>query len=311
MKKIAILLFITLLLVFTTEARDKKDHPDLGFEFTETKTVEKQLEAKESPITLAVDNVFGYIHAEGYDGNTIRYTAKKTIRARSKQTLANARKDVKMKIKNAGDDISFRVEGPFRSSHQDHHRGLGLEELGYMVIYDITLQVPRNTRLHLSTVMRGDVSVKNVKGTCRLRNVTSKITVTDLEGDFDVKAVDGPVTMKHIRGSGKAHTVNGKIKVDFVKNPGSDCSFHTINGRMDINFLPGLSADFTAKTMHGEVYSDFPVSKLPQAAAEEKRVKGKYRYKSGPQAFRIGGGGIKVSLDTMNGNIYLNKKTAS
>lgn len=299
MKKVIMIVFALLLAVFVLEAGGNKD-----LTVKKSETIEKNLTFKGGNQTLEIDNIFGAIHLEGYNGKSVKLTAVKTIKAKTNEKLQKAQEEVKLDIAVNGGDITLFVDGPFR---KDNGRvEWNSKKIGYIVQYDFKLKVPRKTSITLKTVNHGDIKVSGIEGKCVLRNVNDKIQVSDLSGDFDIHTVNGGVRVKDVTGSGSAHTVNGKVLVDFVKNPPKDCSFHTINGKLDIGFRPGLSADFKVKTFNGKVYSDFPAVYLPSSPKKGERKDGKFVYKSsGFQGIRIGKGGPTIKMDTLNGNIYI------
>lgn len=258
------------------------------------------------PQTLKIDNIFGSISVSGYNGKTVRLTARKTIRAKTNQTLEDAKKEVKLDISTKGNSIDVVVDGPFRN--KEGQCQWNTRKLGYIVQYDFQVKVPFKTGLYVKTINKGDVDVSDIQGKSTIKNVNGKITVKNLKGDFLVHTVNGRIKMEGITGSGNAHTVNGKVKVLFDKNPGSDCSFKTINGNLELDCLPGLSGNFKFKTFNGKVYSDFPAAYLPSSPGKGERKKGKYVYKSNRfQDVRIGGGGPAIKMDTFNGNIIISK----
>lgn len=238
---------------------------------------------------LFVDNIFGFIHVEGTNSKEVRLSVKKTIRAISKDKLQKAKEEVSLDITEEGNLIDLFINGPFRDK-ENRNRWSQCRDPGYEVHYDFTLEVPQQTSLCLKTVTDGD------------------ILVNDIEGDFKVNNVNGEIDMTDMDGSGIAHTVNGKVEVSFVKNPKSSCSFKTINGDVRLNFQSGLSADFRIKTFTGDAYSDFPVTYLPMRPGKASREKGKYVYKSDfLTGLRIGKGGPEIKMDTMTGDILIEK----
>src|SRR2546422_23521 len=107
-----------------------------------------------------------------------------------------------------------------------------------------------------------------------------------------------------VSGSGRAHAINGKVKVLFRENPKAASSFGSLNGNVDLYFLPDFSADLSFKTFNGRVYSDFPVTYLPVVNPPGGRQNGKYLYKSsGFSTVRVGRGGPEIKLDGFNGDI--------
>lgn len=285
MKKISLAIIVAMILALT-----------LGFggdrmKVQEEETIQKTLtfQNPRKPKEIIVDNIFGAIDVEGYNGQEVKLTALKTIKARTEDKIQKARQEVTLDITEEGNTIDLYVNGPFRCHNRDRVRDW--RDPGYRVHYEFKLKVPHKTDVILKTVTDGD------------------ILVTDIEGDFDIKNVNGKIEMSGLAGSGNAHTVNGKIKIQFRKNPTTDCSFKTINGDIDIDFTQGLSADFRLKTFNGDAYSDFPIDYLPVRSAEKGRRDGKFIYKSDRFiGVRIDKGGPEIKMDTLNGDLLIKKR---
>ena len=300
MRKILVIVMMLFLMVLFLGAGD--------YPVKKSETIEKNLSfaGGTEPQTLKIDNIFGSISVSGYNGKTVLLTAKKTIRAKTNQSMEDAKKEVILDISTKGNSIDVVVDGPFRDEKGGCH--WNSRKLGYIVQYDFQVKVPFKTGLNVKTINDGDVDVSDIQGESSIKNVNGKITVKNLKGDFLVHTVNGRIKMDGITGSGEAHTVNGKVSVLFDKNPGSDCSFKTINGNLELDCLPGLSGDFKLKTFNGKIYSDFPATYLPSSPTKGERKEGKYVYKSsGFQSVRIGNGGPAIKMDTFNGNIIITK----
>jgi uncharacterized protein (UPF0335 family) len=238
---------------------------------------------------LQVDNIFGSIVVTGYDGKDVKLLAHKTIKARTKSRAKKAEEEVKLDITEEGNVIDIYVEGPFRHQHES---GENWSDSGYEVHYDFDIKVPRKTNIYLKTATAGRIEVSNI------------------HGEFQVQHADGKIIMHDIIGSGTAKTAAGDVEVFFAENPDSDCSFKTVAGDIHAVFLENLSADFLLKARYGDAYSDFPVTLLPvQSSAVEERKNGKYVYRSNASmSVRIGSGGPKIKMDTLAGDILINKK---
>ena len=261
------------------------------FQVEENQNIQKTLKFQDPSKAkeIIIDNIFGYIHVEGAGSKDVQLRVHKTIKARTSDRLKKAKEEVDLEITEDGNTIDLYVNGPFRRTEEEKIRG-GRRDPGYAVHYDFTLLVPYQTSLILKTVTEGDITVKNI------------------EGNFDVHNVNGQIEMTDVSGSGDAHTVNGKVEVSFTKNPNFNCSFKTVNGDVKINFQPDLSASFWLKTFTGDAFSDFPVSYLPSKPAEETRKDGKFVYKgSNTTGLRIGKGGPEIKMDTMNGDLLIEK----
>jgi len=238
---------------------------------------------------LQVDNIFGSIVVTGYEGVEVKLSARKTIKARTEEKIQKAEQEVNLDITEQGNVIDIYVDGPFR--HQHNERG-NWSDPGYEVHYDFDIKVPRKTNIYLKTATAGNIQVSNI------------------EGEFQIRHADGKIVMQDIVGAGTARTAAGDVEVQFAKNPDADCSFKTVAGDIHAVFLENLSADFLLKTRYGDAFSDFPVSLLPvQSSATEERKNGKYVYRSNASVgVRIGAGGPEIKMDTLAGDILINKK---
>lgn len=234
--------------------------------------------------SLLVDNVFGTIELQGYDGNELRVKGVRTIQAETEGDLERARSQVKLETRQDNGRIGLIVSGPFRQTDGC----VCWNKLGYIVQYDFVIQVPRTCRLDISTV-NGDY-----------------IDIADIHGDFRVRNVNGRIAMSGIDGSGQASTVNGSVQVAFSRPPRENCSFQTVNGDVELEFAQSPSADFWCKTFNGSVYSDFDVTRLPGKAGQARRQDGRFVYKSDDfRGLRIGQGGTVIKMDSLNGDLLI------
>lgn len=166
---------------------------------------------------------------------------------------------------------------------------------------DLTLRVPTNCSMHLSTVNDGNIEVENVNG------------------DLEVNCTNGSVKLVGISGSAVAHALNENLTATFVKvNPQKSMSFSSLNGTIDVTLPADLKANVYTKSDQGEIYSDFDlkvqtenVSRSP-VVQENKGKKGKFRV-SIERAVRatINGGVVgsqeEIQFTNFNGDIYIRK----
>jgi DUF4097 and DUF4098 domain-containing protein YvlB len=127
-----------------------------------------------------------------------------------------------------------------------------------------------------------------------------------MNGTFEVSNVNGGIRMSGITGSGLATTVNGKVDVNFTRNPDARCGFRTVNGAIEVEVPDDLSADLRLKTFNGEVYTDFDVTGLPHSAPVQERIGRRTVYR-GNEFFsvRAGKGGPEMMFETLNGDIRI------
>ena len=255
-------------------------------EVEQNETIQKTYPLSASaPKKVIVDNVTGSIHVTGYAGNEVRLVAHKRLRADSSETAEQARRDVKLGISQDANTVRFYVDGPFRCRDGGIHiHG----DPGYEVKYDFELQVPHDTAIDLKTVNDGEIKV------------------ADVAGDYKVDNINGGIEMTGLAGSGKIYSLNGKVKVSFRENPRGKSTFGSLNGEVRVSFQPDLNADLRFKTFNGGVYTDYPVTYLPQPVAAGERHNGQFVYKSSDwSAARVGHGGPELSFDAFNGDIRI------
>jgi ribosomal protein S28E/S33 len=242
---------------------------------------------------VVVDNVFGPVTVEGYDGKDVLLVAHKTIYAKTEDKAARALEEVKLDLAEKGRTVDIYVDGPFRENDRSGHRFRSWRDPGYEVHYAFEIKVPFKTDVAVATVTDGDIEVRQV------------------QGEFDIHNVNGKVRMSDIVGEGEAETVNGTLVVAFRNVPSGRCAFKTVNGDLVLTLPGNTSADFRIRTWNGNAYSDFPVTQLPARPPVRDENKGKFVYKSDRSfGVRAGKGGPEIALDTMNGDILIKKRTA-
>jgi hypothetical protein len=253
---------------------------------TAEETIEKTFSVSPSgAAAFDLDNIWGSIEVTGTSGNQIQVRIAKSIRAASPEDLALAQKEVTLDATQDGDSVRLYVNGPFRCCENCLNCG-HMAERRYVVKMDFKVRVPERIALKLATVNEGRVSVENVVGSYRIRNV------------------NGDITLRNIGGSGEAKTVNGPVKVSFRENPREDSEFSTINGDVELVFAKSPDADFRFKTFNGDIYSDFELRALPLASPTTERKNGRFVYKSDRYTGgRAGSGGPEIKLENLNGNL--------
>jgi len=162
---------------------------------------------------------------------------------------------------------------------------------------DLTLRVPTNCSMHLSTVNDGNIEVENVNG------------------DLEVNCTNGSVKLTGISGSAVAHALSEDLTASFVKvNPQKPMSFSSLSGNIDVTLPPDVKAIVSMKSEQGEIYSDFDMKTLTEDIAPSSKVednkgkKGKFRI-SIEKTVRasINGGGQDIQFTNFSGDIYIRK----
>ena len=133
----------------------------------------------------------------------------------------------------------------------------------------------------------------------RLKNFPNEISVKTMDADLEFLNVTGPIT---------TNAIDGDILVVFSNvNQENPISLYTIDGVIDVTLPADTPADLKFSTIDGEIYTDFDID------FKRKESDGKYRHMShigGHNSSNgiINGGGVEISLKTIDGVIYLRKK---
>ena len=145
------------------------------------------------------------------------------------------------------------------------------------VSYELT--VPADVVLDAIETVNGDVRIEKISGTVKAGTVNGGLEITNLVGDVHLE------------------TVNGSIEAEFDKLDGDQrVDAETVNGKIVLRVPASSSARVTAETVNGSIDAD------DFGLEPEKGFVG--RDLSGD----IGQGDARISLDTVNGSIRLNKK---
>lgn len=245
---------------------------------------------------VGVYNLNGSVRVEGYNGSKVIVEIKQTIEAENKAELELAQKEVKLGFDQSGDSLVLYTAEPYDTrprnswNNRQQHR-----EIEYQVKLDYVIKVPHSMEMRLSTVNEGDIFVRDVQGLIRANNV------------------NGSITLDNIQALKEVHTINGDVKINFTAVPTSDAKFYTLNGVLDVTFPQNLSADFEMKSWHGDFFTDFEeVEKLPaRTTSNVKKSDKSTSYKLEQiNRIRIGkSGGQVLKFETMNGNVYIRKKS--
>ncbi len=231
------------------------------------------------PAELSVDNIFGSVKVRSHNERQILITGERIDRARDAEALGRARREVSLQIDPSGNNVRAIVDGPFRNGDRVNWDS---SRYPYEVVFNLEILVPRQTALNLKTVNGGTISV------------------TDVEGDFQLSNVNGNVEAEGLSGTGKARTVNGKVIARFKTNPGDASEFRTVNGNVEVSFRENLNAELVATTVNGDLYSDFELTLQP----------GRIRSGRGRKNMRlsVGAGGPELRFRTVNGDILIRKQ---
>lgn len=281
MRKLTVIIF-SLFMVISALGQEHKE------------TIRKTIPLPESKeAVLVVENIFGKIDVEGYNGDTVLLEIESQINADSKEKLEDAMKKVFLSFETRNDTVDVFVNG-ICGCRQDHRRRNfdWDDQCDFKYRYDFKVKVPSRANLKISTVTDGEVTIHHISGAVVARNVNGGITIEDVTGPTDVNCI------------------NGDVEIKYAKNPVQNSKYYSLNGDVNIYYNPGLSADLSFKSFQGEMFTAFDIAEwLPPIKVSTHSKNGAattYRIEN-ISAVRIGKGGVKLDFETFNGNVFVRK----
>jgi hypothetical protein len=243
------------------------------------------------PVMLKIGLISGSI--------TVKASAVKevTVEARTRQTDSNEdeeENDGKKSERPKGLKLIPNNSTGLSVEEDDNVVSVSTGMRGGLRTIDLTVSVPTNCSMNLSTVNDGNIEVDNAVG------------------DLEINNVNGRVTLNGISGSAVAHALNEDLVASFVKlNPQKPMSFSSMNGKIDVTLPSDAKATLFMKSDQGEIYSDFDMKVETASLKQEantKEKKGKFRVTL-DKGMRgtINGGGPEFQFTNFNGDIYIRK----
>jgi hypothetical protein len=239
--------------------------------------------------SIEVSDINGSIRIVGDDRQDVEMTVDTIIRAATAEDVSRAKQLDGLTVTQSG--AAIRVCSTPRYCGCDNGRqrhGEGTHEEQYQVRVDFDLRVPKHVMVKACTVNGG------------------RLSVSDTDGDFEVRNVNGGVELLNLGGSGRAETVNGSLSASFAASPQKPSAFKTVNGSISVELPSDINADLKLKTVNGGLYTDFDVASLPSAAQIPARPRrnGGFVYRSNRAAsVRVGRGGPELAFDGVNGDV--------
>jgi hypothetical protein len=232
-----------------------------------------------SSYTLHVDLVNGSIKVSGYEGKEIQISV----------TAKGKREDGQ---EGPGGMKRISPKNSFDITAKEENNSVSVENNDVNRAIELSLKIPKNVKLKLSTVNNGDIEVENV------------------QGELEINNVNGGIKCLGIAGSVVASTVNGNVITTFASiDEKAPMAFTTLNGNVDVSLPAGVKSNFKLKSERGEIYTDFDMDiDKTQPQTETQKEAGMYRLKLEDWIMgKINGGGPEMLMKNMNGNIYIRK----
>jgi DUF4097 and DUF4098 domain-containing protein YvlB len=147
--------------------------------------------------------------------------------------------------------------------------------------------------------VNGGVEVARASGRIRAESVNGPVTVRDSSGELESSTVNGPLVVTggtwdqvHIE------TVSGSLRFEAVLPKQATLDAETVSGSVELVLPPGIAADFSLSSFSGDIENEFGPAPTRQSRwTTEKEL-----------SFSTGGGGARVTVQTLSGSIHLRKQ---
>jgi hypothetical protein len=166
----------------------------------------------------------GGIHVQGWDGDSVRVTARLQASASSDEGARSLLESIRI----AADGRSVRAEGPRDSGYRTNWSA------------SYTVWVPRRFDLSLEA-NNGGLSVSDVAGRLGLRTTNGSVVLTDVGGDVHARTQNGSLNVwlsgRGWDGAGlDAETQNGSVRLAIPEQYAAQLETGTINGTIQTDF---------------------------------------------------------------------------
>lgn len=135
--------------------------------------------------------------------------------------------------------------------------------------------------------------------------VEDDVLAEDFGGELEISSLNAGVKCLNVTGPLILDVINGEIDIVFSSvNQNSPMSIKSINDDIDITFPNASKATFDLSTLQGDVYTDLDI------VTEKKKDQGEMNFIGGGSQVNgaLNGGGVKITVSSINGNIFLRKK---
>jgi len=174
-----------------------------------------------------------------------------------------------LSVSNEGNIV--KISGTHRKAHEARYK----------------IYVPQKARIYVNYN-----SFQNADG----------ILFKDLEGEIEVTSKIGDLVFEDVTGPIVASTLSSNIDVIVTNlDQNSPTSLTSTSGDIDLSLPSSTKGDFEFRTVSGEIYTDLNFE-FPNAN-NMKRVGG-----GGSADAILNGGGVKVSVRCVSGDIYVRKQ---
>ncbi len=224
----------------------------------------------EAPVQFELHNINGGLEAEAATDDTLSIVAVKTGK---REDFAR----VRIVVREDGGTVVACALWPGQSTcARDQKVTGGNGKVDVRV--DFVVRLPAKVAQLEAETMNGSLTAANLAGRARLRTMNGHVNVV-------------------AAGSVDAQTMNGSV-VAQVTASGAPVHLASKSGRVELTLPASANADVEASTLHGTISSAFGAVPPPPFPGMPNKAQ-----------FRVGAGGVRIALETLNGDVILRRGT--
>jgi len=134
---------------------------------------------------------------------------------------------------------------------------------------------------------------------------SSDVEVNDFKNELEISTMNSGIKCENVTGPLIFDVINGDITIVFsALNQNSPMSVKSINGEVDLTLPSAAKADFDLSSLQGDIFTDLDIAVDKKGKEDGERFLGGMNNIKG----KLNGGGVKVTVSSINGNLYLRKK---
>jgi DUF4097 and DUF4098 domain-containing protein YvlB len=191
---------------------------------------------------------------------------------------------------------------------------------------DYVVQAPRNCFLKVNTVsseiiargfegefsfhsVSGEMTLRELSGPVKVNTVSGEVELAELTGGLRMTTVSGKVSGKRIRGAVQMNTISGKISLEESSLPSVDATtvsggmvyqtafsegpyrFNSVSGDVELLVPPETHCSAELHAISGKLFTKLPATSITR--------------QNGNQTVEVQGGGVRVYLSSVSGNLSL------
>jgi phage baseplate assembly protein gpV len=238
--------------------------------------------------TVSIESQNGRIVIEAWDRPEVRVQITREVRSPGQEHARAVLKDLTADVTVQPRRIRIESIYPKRQKVVGLWNWLGRGVRSMNIHY--YLQVPRGTSLDLSTA-NGEIRVRGSQGALSAITTNGDIDVSAVRGPVKAHTTNGEIRLARIEGLADAMTTNGSVAAEVIALPARGAmAFETTNGNLALTLPREVHANIEANTTNGKIAVNYNVTS--QGVVSSKQIRG-----------AIGGGGVRIRLETTNGNI--------